>query len=327
MHSRARARRKRAIDDAIRAHDALDVGAQVAAVQLDLEARHAIARNPLFERVRQAIVHPRPDIRGLERIAGADRMEHRRDRPRRGRDIAIEVLALELRTEIVREVARHVRRAVGFVDAHAECLAVGVVHGGVKGAGDNKRAELRDRRRQAQRARNIRRRFEILGLERPEQVDRMPALDARRGYRLQRVGQRPHRAEADVVRDGGKRPCIAERHRPEAPRVPAAIAAAVRSHATVDVEDGHAIDRAAAKLVRRAVTELLERMIDRDDPDVGGPACGDGRCRILAPCRNGKQHRRGAHRSGGSQQRAARHRCRRGGITGVILGTGHGRRL
>ena len=50
---------QRAGDDAIDADDALEVGVEVAAIELDLEARQAVARNPLLERVRQPIVDPR----------------------------------------------------------------------------------------------------------------------------------------------------------------------------------------------------------------------------------------------------------------------------
>ena len=47
----------------------------------------------------------------------------------------------------------------------------------------------------------------------------MTALVARRRHRLQRVGERLHRAEALVLRGRGKRPRVAERHRAESPRL------------------------------------------------------------------------------------------------------------
>ena len=53
----------------------------------------------------QAVVDPRADVGGLERIARADGVKHRHARLRRDGDVAIEILALELRAEIVREIA------------------------------------------------------------------------------------------------------------------------------------------------------------------------------------------------------------------------------
>ena len=65
-------RAERAIDDAIDADDALEVGVEVAAVELDLEAHQAVARDPLLERVRQPVVDARAHVGRLERIARAD---------------------------------------------------------------------------------------------------------------------------------------------------------------------------------------------------------------------------------------------------------------
>ena len=135
------------------------------------------------------------------------------------------------------------------------------------------------------------------GLERAEEIDRMAALVAGGGDRLQLVGQRLHRAQPGVLRRRRKRPGVAERHRSEAPRLPRRRR---RAHAAVDVQERDAIDRAPAELIRRAVAELLELVIDLDDADVGG-AGDDDRRRRAGPergrgdsaARDERQHRRG----------------------------------
>ena len=97
----------------------------------------------------QPVVDARADVRRVEGIAGADRMEHRHAGARRGGHVAIEVLAFERRSEIVRQVAAHECGAVRFVAAPPERFAVRVVDGGVERAGDDQRAQLRDRDRQS----------------------------------------------------------------------------------------------------------------------------------------------------------------------------------
>ncbi len=141
-------RRQQAIDDAVDAEDAIDIGLEIAAIQLDLEASQPVPRYPLLERIRQTVVDPITNVRGFKRIAGADGMEHRRARTRRGRDVPIEILPFERGAEIVRQVAGHERRTVGLVAAHPERLTVGIVDRGVERTGDDERAEFRNRNRQ-----------------------------------------------------------------------------------------------------------------------------------------------------------------------------------
>ena len=170
----------------------------------------------------------RPDVGGLERIARANRVKDRHRRARRDRDVAIEVLALELRPEVVRQVARHERRAVGRVAAHAERLAVRVVNRRVERAGDDERAQLRDRHRQRARGRDRRRR-RAGTRARARERDRSDG----RARRTTAVTGRSASASAFIAPrpascgGRGKRPGVAERHRAEAPRVLAAVRTAM----------------------------------------------------------------------------------------------------
>ena len=104
-----------------------------------------VALDPFLERVRQAVVEPRLDIGGFDRIAGADRMKHRQSPDRRRAHVSIEILASERRAEISCEVARDERGSVRRVGAQIEGLAVGIVEGGIERAGDDERAQLRNR--------------------------------------------------------------------------------------------------------------------------------------------------------------------------------------
>ena len=175
-------------------------------------------------------------------------------------------------------------RAVGFIDADAERLAVRVVNRGVERARDDERAQLRNGRRERQSTRNRGGGAQIFGLERAKEIDGMATLVAGRRHGLQRIGQGFHRRQTWLVRHGGKRPGVAERHRPEAPRVfPAG-----RLHAAIDVEDRHPIDRSSAELVRRAVAKLLELVVDRDDANVGGARDDDGRCPLPRQAASGR---------------------------------------
>jgi hypothetical protein len=74
---------------------ALEVGRQVAAVQLDLEADQAVAGDPLLERVGQAVAQRLLHVARLQGIAGADRVKHRQVGGGRVQ-VAVEVLAAEI---------------------------------------------------------------------------------------------------------------------------------------------------------------------------------------------------------------------------------------
>ena len=58
--------------DPVGSNDSLDVGVQIATIELDLESRQAIAGDPLFERVGQPILDLRAHVGSLERVARAD---------------------------------------------------------------------------------------------------------------------------------------------------------------------------------------------------------------------------------------------------------------
>ena len=144
----------------------------------------------------------RAHVGRLERIARADRMEHRHAWLRRRRHVAVEVLAFERGAEIVRQIAAHESRAVRFVAAHPEGLAVGVVDGGVEGAGHDQRAQLRDRHRQPAASRDSRRlRADTPARARGTRSIGMAPLVARRGQR--RAGRPPARASRRARRPGG----------------------------------------------------------------------------------------------------------------------------
>ena len=73
------------------------------------------------------------------------------------------------------------------------------------------------------------------------------------------------------MRRRGKRPGIAERHRAEPPRLFAV--AIVRTRQSTFRIVTRSTD-ASAELIRRAIAELFELVVDRDDADVRG--AGDG---------------------------------------------------
>ena len=190
--------------------------------------------NPLLERVRQAVVDPRRDVARLERVAGADRMEHRHLRRRPRRHVAIEILAFERRPEIVRQVAAHER-------ARRRCRS------------SSRRLPCRTRRGWRRRTRSPRRACRAWGsasaasaaVRRRRRRGGTAARATRKrsmGWPLsshaavwasQRRRERPHGAEARVLRGGGEGPRVAERHRAESP----GVLAVARADAAVDVED------------------------------------------------------------------------------------------
>ena len=160
------------------------------------------------------------DVGRLERIAGADRVKHRHARLRRRRHVAIEVLTLERRAEIGRQIAAHERRGrrsrstltpnalpyASWIAASNALATTSVQSFGIGAAA--LRAAKRRRRRADTRAR-------AHGRDRSDgRVSSHAAVASR-----SRAGERAHRAEPGVLRRRRKRPGVAQRHRAEAPRL------------------------------------------------------------------------------------------------------------
>jgi hypothetical protein len=158
-----------------------------------------VARDPLLEGVGQPVVEPIADVARLERIARPDRVEHRHRRLRRLQVITVEVLPLESRPQVMGQIARDERGAIGLVGAAPVRLSVRVVQGGVEGARHDEGAQLRDRCRQAQLARELGRRLQVLRLERGEQVDGVARVVTGGGDPIQPGCQQLHCPEPDVV--------------------------------------------------------------------------------------------------------------------------------
>ena len=178
--------------------------------------------------------------------------------------------------EVVRQIAPHECRAIRLVAAHPERLAVGVVHRGIERARDHERAQLRDGRRKASRARDRLGGAEILRLEHAEQIDRVPGRITGRRDATDLGGKRDHGAEPGLLRRRGERPRVAQRHGPEAPAFPVLAC----PDAAIHVQDGHAIDGSSAELVGGPVLVRVVRMVDVDNAYVGRahePQGGAGR--------------------------------------------------
>ena len=121
-------------------------------LQLDLDVRQAVVVDPLGQRFGQAVAEA---LRRRRPRSSGSTPPTEWNSGMRGlrllQDVAVEVLALELGAEVVRQVVRHEVRAVGVIAVQAVDLAEGVVQGGVEGAGGDQRAELRDRLGELQR--------------------------------------------------------------------------------------------------------------------------------------------------------------------------------
>ena len=222
---------------------------------------------------------------GLDRIAGADRMKHRQSLDGLRADVSIEILASERRAEISCEIARDEGGSARRIGAQIEGLAVGIVEGGIERAGDDERAQLRNRLADGLAMR--RRGLEVGGLEHTIQIQRMAALVTGRGQRPELPGERFHRVQTDVLGSGRKGPGVAQRHRPET----RGLLAVAQADAAGDVQNRHPVHGSAAEHVRRAIRELLERVADLEDAQSfrvrgsdGGPAGGFG-ARAECECR------------------------------------------
>ena len=174
----------------------------------------------------------------------------------------------------MRQVAAHECGAVRFVAAHPERFAVRVVESGVERAGDDQRAQLRDRYCQSRgfaRDRLAARRYD--GSRVRNKSIGCPCSSHAAVSEAHESGERAHRAEARVLVGCGEGPRVPERHRPESPR----LASGTGPDPAIDVEDRDAIDGSSAELIRRPILELLEPMLHIDDADVVRPWRGDVR--------------------------------------------------
>ena len=109
--------RRACVSDAtpVHAHHALDVPAEVVAVELDFQVRQAVADDPLGERLGLAVVDAAAHVGVLERIERADQMIERHARLGLLQHVALEVFAFEAGAQVARQVVRHEVRAVGAI--------------------------------------------------------------------------------------------------------------------------------------------------------------------------------------------------------------------
>ena len=174
--------------------------------------------------------------------------------------------------------------------------------GRVEGARDHERAELRNGDRQGLLPRKRGCVAQVCGLEYPEEIEGMTRFVAGGGRGSQFPGKRAHRAKPGVLGCRWKSPCVAKRHRAEAPR----LAPTAGPHAAIDVQKRDAIDGTAAELVRRAILEVFELVIDLEDADVVRTRRHDRRRTARLTARQ-REHRSG---TGALKKRSSRQTMR-----------------
>ena len=249
---------------------ALDVPAEVVPVELDLEVGEAVIADPLGQRLGKPVAHALRDVGLDNRIGRSDRMVHGEARLRLLEHVPVEDFALEVGPQVRREIARHEVAPVSVIAIQAVSLAEGVVQGDVERAGGDQRAELGDRLRQPQLTRDLGRGFDVCGLERGMDVDRVARSLVIGSDRPDATGQRLHCPERDVIRQGRERPDVAERHRPEALGRTSSASGSCRAHGAVNVQDRGAVNFVPAELVRPAIAVVFKAARDVVNPDVRG---------------------------------------------------------
>ena len=180
----------------------------------------------------------------------ADALRHLR------RNVLVEILAAELRVQIVRQIVPH-----EIFATHGERVAMvefpeRVVQSGVHRAGRHQRAQLRDGHGEVQFTRDLRGCLQIFGLQREINIQRMRETGKRPGNSLDSQREGFHGAESRLVRNTrrGEGPDVAERDR----RVATRGLAASQTQPAAHIQNGDPVDFPAPEFVGSPIQEIFE---------------------------------------------------------------------
>src|SRR5437870_2689602 len=136
----------------------------------------AVVADPLRQCLRQPIIHASLDVAVHERVKRSNQMVHGHTGSRFLKNVSIELLALELRAQVVCQVMTHEFWSIGLIAVQAMRLAERVVDGSIKGARCNQHAKLRNRLSQMKLFGGVSGGLEVCGFERAIKIDRVAKL-------------------------------------------------------------------------------------------------------------------------------------------------------